>query len=148
MRFITEVNKTGEQPLRRMLNSYPGEITSRFVPEMPDFNLLSEFSRDHCIAVCAVLVPANLLATLQTMLFVWFGRPIAQVYSITAAASLYALLIILHVITWLAIGVVMLPTYILSVLGCVCLLINFSALLIATHRSRTIQPELMAERLV
>lgn len=105
---------------------------------MPDFNLLSEFSRTHCIAICAVLVPANLLATSQTMLFVWFGRPIEQIYGITFAASLYALVLLSHVITWLTIGVVMLPTYILSVLGCLCLLINISAIAVAMYRPRKV----------
>lgn len=105
---------------------------------MPDFNSLFEFSRTYCIAICAVLVPANLLATLQTMLFVWFRRPVGQVYCMATVASLYALLVILHVITWLTIGVVMLPTYILSFLGCFCLLVNFSAVLIATHRPSSI----------
>jgi hypothetical protein len=108
---------------------------------MPDFNSLFEFSRTHCLTICAVLVPANLLATLQTLLFVWFWRPIGQVYWITTVASLYALLLLLHVITWLAIGVVMLPTYILSFLGCLCLLINFSAMAIAMQRpSRLLKP--------
>lgn len=102
---------------------------------MPDLNPLFEFSRTHCIAICAVLVPANLLATLQAMLFVWFGRPPEQVYGIAAAASLYALVLLLHVVSWLAIGVVMLPTYILSVLGGFCLLTNFSAVTIALYRS-------------
>lgn len=105
---------------------------------MPDFNPLFEFSRTHCIAVCAFLVPANLLATLQTMVFVWFRYPATQIYCMTAVSSLYALLIILHVITWLAIGVVMLPTYILFFLGCFCLLVNFGAVLIATQRPRRI----------
>jgi len=102
---------------------------------MIDFNPLFEFSRTHCIAICALLVPANLLATLQTLLFVWFARPVTQIYSIATVASLYALLMILHVMTWLTIGVVMLPTYILSFLGCLCLLINSTAIVIAVYRS-------------
>lgn len=101
---------------------------------MSDLNPLLEFSCTHCIAICAVLVPANLLATLQTLLFVWFGRPLEQIYCITAAASLYALVLILHVVAWLAIGVVMLPTFILSFLGGLCLLINFSAIVLVTQR--------------
>lgn len=102
---------------------------------MVDFNPLLEFSRTHCIAICAFLVPANLLATLQTLLFVWFSRPVTQIYGIATVASLYALLMILHVMTWLTIGVVMLPTYILSFLGCLCLLINISAIVVAMQRS-------------
>ncbi|WAL58394.1 hypothetical protein [Thermocoleostomius sinensis] len=99
---------------------------------MPD---LFEFSRTHCVAICAVLVPANLLATLQTLLLIWFRRSPKQIYAMSLAASLYALLLILHVLTWLAIGVVMLPTYILTGLGSLCLLINLVAVALASHWS-------------
>jgi hypothetical protein len=85
---------------------------------------LVQFSCQHCIAICAMLVPANLLATLQTMLFVWYRRPIAQIQCTAIVASLYALLLLLHVLAWLSIGVVMVPTYILGALGCLCLAIN------------------------
>lgn len=101
---------------------------------MLDLNPLFEFSRTHCIAICAVLVPANLLATLQTMLWVWFGRPPLHVQLMALVSSFYALILLLHVYTWFAIGVVMAPTYILTVLGCVCLTINFCAVLYSLRR--------------
>lgn len=101
---------------------------------MSDLTLLFEFSRNHCIAICAVLVPFNLVATLQTMLFTWFGRPLPQIMLMTAVSSVYALLMLLHVYTWLAIGVIMLPTYILTCLGGVCGLINFAAVAIALNQ--------------
>lgn len=101
---------------------------------MPDLNFLFEFSRNYCIAICAVLVPANLLATSQTMLFVWFNRPLVQIYVMAGVASFYALLLLLHVLTWLAIGVVMAPTYILTFLSCVCWMINCAAVLFALHQ--------------
>ena len=97
---------------------------------MPD---LFEFSRTHCVAICAVLVPANLLATLQTMLLVWFRCSPKQIYTMTIVASFYAMLLVLHVLTWLAIGVVMLPTYILTFMGSLCLLIKLSAVIIASN---------------
>ncbi|HEY9644116.1 MAG TPA: hypothetical protein V6C57_26725, partial [Coleofasciculaceae cyanobacterium] len=78
---------------------------------MLDISAVFEFSRTHCIAICAVLVPANLLATLQTMLWVWFRRPFAQVQRMAALASILALILLLHVITWWVVGVVMAPTY-------------------------------------
>ncbi|WP_416673868.1 hypothetical protein [Egbenema bharatensis] len=96
-------------------------------------NVLFEFSRTHCVAICAMLVPANLLATSQTLLFTGLGRPIAQVQFMAKISSLYALLILLHVFTWLSIGVVMAPTYILTFLGCLCLVSNLSAVAIATR---------------
>lgn len=89
---------------------------------------LSEFSRQHCIAICGFLVPANLLATLQTMLFVGVQSTRQNQRIMVSVASLYAILIGLHVYTWFSIGVVMLPTYILLFLSSVCLGINFWAI--------------------
>jgi hypothetical protein len=106
---------------------------------MLDINPLFEFSRDHCIAICAVLVPANLLATLQTMLFAGFGYSPFQVQLMATVASFYALTILLHVYTWFAIGVVMAPTFILTFLGCVCLSINFCAVLYNLKQARRLQ---------
>ncbi|HEY9620407.1 MAG TPA: hypothetical protein V6C78_08560 [Crinalium sp.] len=91
---------------------------------MLDLNPIFEFSRVHCVAICAALVPANLFATLQTLLFVGFSRPASHIQLITAFANLYALLMILHVVTWFVIGVVMIPTFVLLGLGFVCLGIN------------------------
>lgn len=91
---------------------------------MFDLALLFDFSRTNCAAICAFLVPANLLATLQTLVFVGAGRSPRQVRWMTGAASVYAMLMILHVATWLVIGVVMLPTFILLGLGSTCLCIN------------------------
>ncbi|NJO41169.1 MAG: hypothetical protein HC769_23755 [Cyanobacteria bacterium CRU_2_1] len=105
---------------------------------MLELNVLFEFSRSHCIAICAVLVPVNLVATLQTMLFTGFHRSIAQIYLMAVVSSGYALLLLLHVVTWLTIGVVMIPTYVLTFLGSLCLGINGCAVAIALYRNRTI----------
>jgi hypothetical protein len=101
---------------------------------MIDFvNVLFEFSRTHCVAICAALVPMNLLATLQTLVFAGVGRPIAQVDLMAKVSSLYALLLLLHVVTWLAIGVIMAPTYILTFLGGLCLLTNLVTVAIVSR---------------
>ncbi|MFB2967537.1 hypothetical protein ACE1CD_01060 [Aerosakkonema sp. BLCC-F183] len=91
-------------------------------------NLLFEFSFSHCIAICAFLVPANLLLTLWTILLVGRKDSPAQMYLAMLAASLSALILLLHDFTWFAIGVVMAPTYILLVLACVCLSLNLWAI--------------------
>jgi hypothetical protein len=106
---------------------------------MFDSNTLFEFSRSHCIAICAVLVPANLLATLQTMLLAGFRRSLFQVQLMAIVACVYALALLLHVFTWFAIGVVMAPTFILTFLGCLCLTINFCAVLYYLRRSPLVQ---------
>ena len=91
---------------------------------MLDINPLLEFSQSHCIAICAVLVPANLIATTSTLFAVGRRRSPHQIWQLTAIASLFALVMVFHVTTWLMIGVVMAPTFILFALGSVCLLIN------------------------
>ncbi|MBD2460392.1 hypothetical protein H6G89_04980 [Oscillatoria sp. FACHB-1407] len=91
---------------------------------MLELTSLFEFSRTHCVAICAFLVPANLLATAQTLFFVGFDRPMLQVRLMTMIASFYALVMVLHVGTWLMIGVVMVPTFVLLWLGTTCLAIN------------------------
>ncbi len=95
---------------------------------MLDFNLIAEFSRTNCVAICAVLVPANLLATLQTMIFAGQQSDRRQVQWMVSFASFYAVLMVLHVYTWFSVGVVMAPTYILLSLGTVCLGINLCAI--------------------
>lgn len=89
---------------------------------------LFEFSRTHCIAICAFLVPANLLSTLLTLRLVVLRRPTVQIQRAVSLASCFALVMVLHVLTWLVIGVVMPPTYILFWLASTCLLINVWAI--------------------
>lgn len=95
---------------------------------MFDFNTLFEFSRTNCLAICAFLVPANLLFTLQTMIFTGLRRPQTQVQKAALLACLPALVMIFHVFTWWMIGVVMAPTFILLGLASTCLSINFWAI--------------------
>ena len=95
---------------------------------MLDFNTLFEFSRDHCIAICAFLVPANLLLTLRTIIFTALSRPPVQVRQAAVLACIPALVMILHVWTWFLIGVIMAPTFILLWLASTCLGINFWAI--------------------
>jgi ABC-type Fe3+-siderophore transport system permease subunit len=103
---------------------------------MLDLTPVCEFSRTYCAAICAVLVPVNLLATSQTMMMVWFRRPLAQVGLMGSVSSLYALVMVLHVMTWLMIGVVMLPTYVLLGLGSTCLMTNLLAIAISYYQTR------------
>lgn len=95
---------------------------------MPDLSLLLNFSHTHCVAICTFLVPANLLATLLTLFWVGMGSSLKQLTWVTTIANLLAGLMILHVLTWFWVGVVMVPTYVLLTLGCVCLSVNFWAI--------------------
>ncbi len=55
---------------------------------MIDFNTLAEFSRNYCVSICAFLVPANLVTTVLTVLFLYFGRPTRQIFPIASLALL------------------------------------------------------------
>ncbi|MCL1475666.1 hypothetical protein [Argonema antarcticum] len=103
---------------------------------MFEFHTLSEFSRAHCIGICAFLVPANLLLTLHTLILTVLGRPQEQIVRAAGIACIPALLMVLHVFTWWAIGVVMAPTYILLCLGSVCLAISIWSLAHPTSINR------------
>jgi len=103
---------------------------------MLDFNTVTEFSHTYCVAICAFLVPANLLTTLQTVILTKLNRPRIQVQASVLAASLCAMTMIFHVFTWFAVGVVMPPTFILLLMAVTCLTINVWAI---AHPSSMIQ---------
>ncbi|ARV59968.1 hypothetical protein BZZ01_16260 [Nostocales cyanobacterium HT-58-2] len=106
---------------------------------MFDLNSLTEFSRTNCVSICAFLVPANLLATLLTMTFAALRRPSHHVWQAAGIASIFAIMMILHVYTWFMIGVVMPPTYILLWLALTCLLSNLGAILFQRRYAQTPQ---------
>lgn len=97
---------------------------------MLDFHTLFEFSRTNCALICAFLIPANLLATLVTIILAVLNRPIHQVWQAVSVASIFALLMMFHVYTWFAIGVIMAPTYILLGLAVTCLATNLIAVVV------------------
>lgn len=97
---------------------------------MFEFNTLAELSRTYCVGICAFLIPANLVATSLTMIFAGLRRPAPQVWQAAGIASIFALMMILHVFTWFLIGVVMAPTYILLLLGSTCLFANFGVVIL------------------
>jgi hypothetical protein len=82
---------------------------------------LAEFSRCHCGLVCAFLIPAILLTTLQTLIFTGLGW---NTWPIIFGSFVYSLLIILHVATWLVVGVIQVPTFILLGLALLCTAVN------------------------
>ncbi|MBW4552518.1 MAG: hypothetical protein KME35_15625 [Aphanocapsa sp. GSE-SYN-MK-11-07L] len=91
---------------------------------MPILNLFVEFSHRYCVEICAVLVPANLLATGRTLVLVGWHPSSQKVRSAVVLATTVALVMALHVFSWLLVGIVMPPTFILLALSCVCLSIN------------------------
>jgi hypothetical protein len=91
---------------------------------MPILTVLIEFSHRYCVEICTFLVPANLLATCRTLVFVGRNQPPEKLRSAVVLATSLALVMALHVFSWLLVGIVMPPTFILLALSCVCLGIN------------------------
>lgn len=108
---------------------------------MLDFNALFDFSRNHCIAICAFLVPANLVMTLQTLILVGIRRNGTWLNLSIGLAIAFALLMVLHVATWQMIGVIRVPTFVLLMLGTVCLMVNSWALISRRTLSSLLNPQ-------
>lgn len=93
-------------------------------PSGASMSSLCNFSTAYCAAICAFLIPANLSATFWTLWLVGHSRPQQQIQQAITLAFLFATAMSLHVFSWIAIGVVMAPTYILLGLASVCLSLN------------------------
>jgi hypothetical protein len=89
---------------------------------------VAEFSRCHCVGICAALIPMNLLLNSATILLSATGQSPRSIYLVASLGILPALALILHVASWWAVGVVMLPTYILPLLAITCLSIDAYAI--------------------
>ncbi len=85
---------------------------------------LFNFSHTHCVSICSFLVPFSLFVTFGSIYHVVAKHRPWRLYSTVSLASLAAALMFFHVWSWWAIGVVMGPTYILSAVAVVCLLVN------------------------
>jgi hypothetical protein len=84
------------------------------------YSPLAEFSREHCVAICAFLVPLNLLITIQTLILATLNRPLSQIKRSVGISLPFALILILHVGTWLMVGVIHPFTFVLLVLATIC----------------------------
>jgi hypothetical protein len=95
---------------------------------MSGLDSLLAFSHHYCVAICTLLVPANLTATLASLIMAGQGASQRWLNISTVVATLLAVTLLLHVLSWFLIGVVMPPTYILLTLASVCLSFNAWAL--------------------
>ena len=91
---------------------------------MFDIISLGEFSRNHCVGICAFLVPANLLATLLSLIFVVVKTPRVKLLTSVTIATIFAIILSLHVASWWIVGVIQAPTFILLALATVCISLN------------------------
>ncbi len=94
---------------------------------MFDFNNIIQFSHLYCVAICGFLVPMNVLASLQPIIFTVLHRPKKEINLMALVASFYALMIILHVGSWFIVGVVRIQTFILLLFASCSLMTNIWA---------------------
>lgn len=103
---------------------------------MFDLEPIFQFSRNNCVAICAFLVPVNLLTTIQTFVLVLWQRPLWQLRLGAIIAIAFALTLFLHIATWFVVGVITPVTFILGGLGATCILINWAVI---TYRAFILQ---------
>lgn len=114
---------------------------------MLDLQTLAEFSRANCVGICAFLVPANLLATITIMVATWLRFSMFRILPISLIGFLFAAIMILHVYTWFAVGIVMTQTYILLGLAVTCLIANLGAIILNLYPPSVINQKLYASRI-
>jgi hypothetical protein len=85
---------------------------------------LALFSRAHCGAICAVLIPANLGLATAVITATVLNPSSQQRAKFLGLSILVVTMMVLHVGTWLAIGVVHLFTFILLGLAVTCLAVD------------------------
>ncbi len=95
---------------------------------MFDLISITEFSRNNCISICAFLVPANLLTTLLSLIFIVIKPPRTKLLTSVTIATLFAITLSLHVASWWIVGVIKAPTFILLALATVCISLNIWAI--------------------
>ncbi len=95
---------------------------------MFDLISITEFSRNNCISICAFLVPANLLATLLSLIFIVTKPSYIKLLMSFTVATLFAIMLSLHVASWWIVGVIQAPTFILLALATVCISLNIWAI--------------------
>lgn len=96
---------------------------------MLDLHSTIEFSQINCVAICSFLVPMNFLASLQSIILTVLRRPQQEINLIAVLGNFAALILFLHVGTWLIEGVVRIETFILLGLVSFCLTTNTWAII-------------------
>ncbi len=95
---------------------------------------VSELSRTYCVGICAFLVPAILLLTIQSLFLGYFQTYGWRFRGSILGAIVLEMLLIAHVGTWFSIGVVTPVTFILLTLSLTCLAINSGLWMIADRQ--------------
>lgn len=93
-----------------------------------DFSTINHLSRCYCVAICAFLVPTNLLLSTAVILLTGLDRSAPARRNLSIAGTFAAMLLIAHVASWWMVGVVAPATFILPALGLLCTTVNWSCM--------------------
>ncbi|MCS6813434.1 MAG: hypothetical protein NZ772_07670 [Cyanobacteria bacterium] len=85
---------------------------------------LLHISHTYCGQICALLVPMNMAATIASMMLVGTEASMQRIRAVAVLGISLAVMMVMHVLSWLLVGVVMLPTYVLLCLAGACFSIN------------------------
>lgn len=88
---------------------------------------MMHFSHTYCVSICGFFMVFNVLGTGQTVLFTGLNLALWQIKLMASMSSLFALVIIAHVFSWFAVGVVAWQTFVLLSLCTLFLAINIWA---------------------
>jgi hypothetical protein len=94
---------------------------------------LCALSTSYCLAICTVLIPANLLCTFVTLCTLRYPQAQSQVRLAAGLGLLSAVALALHVFSWFLLGVVMPPSYVLLSLAALCMGLNLWAAVRPEH---------------
>jgi hypothetical protein len=95
---------------------------------MLDLDTLNHFSRCNCVAICAALIPMNLLLSTAVIGLTAIDYPALLRQRLATLGSFLGVLLIAHVMSWWIAGVVAPATIILPSLAVVCSIVNWSCI--------------------
>jgi hypothetical protein len=91
---------------------------------MLDLATLNHFSRCNCVAICAALIPVNLLISMAVITLSALDRSPRKRQRLVLLALCPALLLVAHVASWWVVGVIAPASFLLPAVACLCTLVN------------------------
>jgi hypothetical protein len=95
---------------------------------MLDLATLNHFSRCNCVAICAALIPVNLLISTAVIVLSALDRSPQKRQRLAILGLFPALLLISHVASWWIVGVVAPASFLLPSIALLCTIINWLCL--------------------
>jgi hypothetical protein len=95
---------------------------------MLDLATLNHFSRCNCVAICAVLIPVNLLISTAVIALSALNLSPRKRQRLAILGLFPALLLVSHVASWWVVGVVAPASFLLPSIALLCTIVNWLCL--------------------